>query len=172
MDRLKLSEIMGYSTCNLAISSFIKPFISLLICTFGRVALGKVDGFMLRSGMKQLTVLVILILGSVCAQAQTDQGDLRKAIAYYQQLKFDESLAIFDKLVIENDTDMSLIERRGFVCCQYIKAMEENMVSKVENDRYAQIIAIGISDLEKSMKSGMISTDSQACLEYLKKRKR
>lgn len=129
----------------------------------------KICGFMLRSGMKQLTVLVFLLLGAVCANAQNDPSELRKAIAYYQQLKFDEALSLFDQLVADDETDMFLVGRRGFVCCQYIKAMEENLVARVSDERYNEIIAMGITDLQKSAENGDENPDNKVCLQYLKK---
>lgn len=118
--------------------------------------------------MKQLTILVVLLLGGVCAKAQTNVPELRKAIAYYQQLKFEESLNIFDNLIAQNPGDVALIGRRGFVYCQYIKAMHDNLVERVEDQRYMEIINSGIDDLTKSLQDGPSNPDNDACLKFLK----
>ena len=120
--------------------------------------------------MKKIICVLLLLCGTFTLQAQIDSEVLRKAIGYYQQLKFEESIVLFDQLVTDNPEDKSIKGRRGFVIAEYVKAMDEGLVTKLASAEYLAIVKRGIEDLESSLAFFPKNTANTESLTYLKSR--
>ncbi|MGB0430707.1 MAG: hypothetical protein ACPGLV_09555 [Bacteroidia bacterium] len=118
--------------------------------------------------MKRILLAIFLAFGLGNLYAQIDNEILRKAIGYYQQLEFEKSIEIFDQLVLANPDDYSLQGRRGFVISEYLKAMNDNTVVKVEANIYDDLLNKGLSDLKQSLEKFPYNADNKNALSYLK----
>ncbi|MFY0673276.1 MAG: hypothetical protein JXQ87_07720 [Bacteroidia bacterium] len=117
--------------------------------------------------MKRLLFTITLLGSFFVASAQIDNDVLRKAIGYYQQLEFEKSIELFDQLVEENPSDVSLQGRRGYVISEYIKAIDEKKVKKIEGANYDEYLSKAISDLKVSLASFPNNTDNKSALSFL-----
>lgn len=117
---------------------------------------------------KGFSILIIFIISAVQLSAQDKTSELRKAIAYYQQNNFEKSISIFDELVAQYPDDINIVERRGFVCCKYIQAIDAKKV-EASSERYQEIVIKGKADLKKSVEENN-NNDNKPCLEMLEKK--
>ncbi|MBI1184495.1 hypothetical protein GC194_09495 [bacterium] len=117
--------------------------------------------------MKHVLLTVLLSIGMIPVFGQTDSETLRKAIGYYQQLKFEKSIELFDQLVAESPDDYYLLGRRGFVIAEFIKAIDENKVEAISEDMYLSLVKKGIEDLKKSLEKLPGNADNKQSLTYL-----
>jgi tetratricopeptide (TPR) repeat protein len=121
--------------------------------------------------MKRLLLLITLLVSFFVASAQIDSDVLRKAIGYYQQLEFEKSIELFDQLVESNPGDASIQGRRGFVICEFLKAIDNNLVNGVEETVYNEYLEKGIKDLELSLNEYPNNADNKTALAYLKEKR-
>jgi hypothetical protein len=101
---------------------------------------------------------------------QSDPEDLRKAIGYYQQLKFEESIALFDQLVDENPGDFNMQGRRGYVIAEFVKAMDGGLVAAKTRDEIKLLVEKGLADLRAGLEKEPNNKDNQAALRFLESR--
>lgn len=99
-----------------------------------------------------------------------DKYTLVRAIGYYQQLKFEESIEVFDVLVEREPDNASLVGRRGYVRCQYIKAVDDKTIAAISVETYASVVRKGIDDLKVGLAKKPDNADNARCLTYLEAR--
>lgn len=120
--------------------------------------------------MKNVLLACLVLFGTYNVVAQ-DKYTLVRAIGYYQQLKFKESIEVFDVLVEREPENASLIGRRGYVRCQYIMAIDDKLVQSISAEEYADVVEKGIEDLKVGLAAKPDNEDNARCLTYLEKRK-
>mgnify|MGYP000341700397 CR=1 FL=1 len=118
--------------------------------------------------MRSILVTLIVVLGS--SFMLQEEASLERAIGYYQQLKFEKSLEMFDELVMTAPDDLSLRGRRGFVCYKYIQAVDTRQVGNISSERYSEVVRDGIEDLNASLAKYPGNQDNTTALRYLQAR--
>lgn len=137
------------------------------LCTFEKLSL--FSSIRIMNRMKNILLICVMLLGTWSAIGQ-DKNTLVHAIGYYQSLKFEESLNVFNVLIEREPENASLIGRRGYVRCQYIKAIDQKKIPAITPERYAEVVREGIEDLKVGLEEKPENTDNANCLKYLQSR--